>query len=240
MKKYLILIFALAISLVTLAQEPRVDTVAVMILDRMSDVIGDLNSCRFTLNRSFDIQDPDLGTVTHSGTDEVYMKGPDKMLVHSAGEKGHIGFYYSSDLFTIYSFDENNYATIEAPSTILATIDSVHKAYGIEFPAADFFYPTFTDDILERFGTIAYLGRKVVNNKECFHLLASNKELIVQFWISNDAYNLPEKFIIIYKSKENIRYEASFCNWELNPDIPDAVFNFLPPPMAARISILAR
>ena len=62
----------------------------------------------------------------------------------------------------------------------------------------------------------------------------------VQYWISNDTYYLPKKYLIIYKDKKNMQYEGTFSNWELNPDIPDAVFEFTSPPKAREIQILAK
>ena len=220
------------------AQEAQKDTVAVIILQRMSDVIGDLTSVSFDLNTSIDVINYEYGIETQFGLDEVYMVGPDKMLVHNYGPKGHRGFWYNAEIFTYYSFDENNYAVIEAPATIIETIDTIHKKYGIIFPAADFFYPTFTEDVLDYFDNVIYLGQKVVDEKNCFHVLATNKDLIAQFWISNDAFSLPKKYMLIYK--DNMQYEATFSNWQLNPEIPPSAFNFLPPPKAQQISILAK
>jgi hypothetical protein len=240
MKKILLLIIGVNLSLFTWAQTPRVDTVAVMILNRMADVIGDLHSCSFTLITSADEQDQEFGLVKHTGTSDVYMAGPDKMLVHSYGDKGHRGFWYNGWQIACYSFDENNYAIVDAPPNIIDAIDTINKNYGIEFPAADFFYPTFTDDILAQFETIVYLGKEKLREQECFHILASNKDLSVQFWIANDAYNLPQKFIIIYKNEGNKQYDATFSNWQLNPEIPVSVFEFMPPPKAAEITLMPR
>jgi hypothetical protein len=227
-------------SLATRAQAPRIDTAAVMILNRMADVIGSLNSCSFTLKVSFDVADPEFGLVKHMDKDEVYFSGPDKMMIHAYGDKGHRGFWYNGNRLAYYSFDENNYAIIDAPPTTIATIDTVNKAYGIEFPAADFFYPTFVDDILGQFDTLVFIGKNVIDDRECFHILAKNKDLIVQFWIANDAYNLPQKEVIIYKNEANKQYEASFSNWELNAQIPGAIFEFMPPPRAAEITLIPR
>ena len=222
------------------AQETQKDTVAVMILQHMSDVIGDLTSVSFDLSTSIDVKNHKYGIETKFGHDQVYMAGPDKMLVHAWGPKGHRGFWYNGTVFTYYSFDENNYADIPAAPTIIETIDTIHEMYGITFPAADFFYPTFTIDILDQFDNIFFLGMKIVEGDECFHILASNDKMIAQFWISNDAFNLPKKFILIYKDKENMQYEATFNNWDLNPDIPPSAFDFLPPPGAQKISIMAK
>ena len=240
MKKIILIMAVISVSLVSRAQTPRVDSVAVMILNRMADIIGDLNSCSFTLNISFDTPDPDFGLVKHSETAEVYMSGPDKAMIHSYGDKGHRGFWYNGSQVAYYSFDENNYAIVEAPPTIIAMFDTINKHYDIEFPAADFFYPTFTDDVLNQFDNIIYLGEREIDNQECFQILAFNSNMSVQFWIANDAYNLPIKFVILYKNQGNKQYEATFSNWKLNPVIPAAVFEFMAPPKANKITLMPK
>jgi hypothetical protein len=62
----------------------------------------------------------------------------------------------------------------------------------------------------------------------------------VQFWIENDAFKLPKKYVIIYKDNNNYQYEAVFNNWKVNPLIPDAVFEFTPPAQASLVKILAK
>jgi hypothetical protein len=239
MKKFLLIFTVLAVSLTASAQAPRVDTVAVMILNRMADVIGDLKSCSYNLSTSSDVSDYDHGIIKQLGTNEVYMVGPDKMLVHSYGDKGHHGYWYNGEKTSYYSFDENNFTTVETPSGIINTITFLNINYGLEFPAADFFYPTFTDDILDQYKNIVYLGTSMINGKECFNILASNENQSVQFWIANDAYNLPQKFVITYKNTD-MQYEATFSNWNLNAEIPNSIFEFMPPPLAAPIVLLPK
>jgi len=240
MKKLLIGILFSSLFLGLAAQEEQKDTVAVMILQRMSDVIGDMNSVSFDLTTSIDVDDYKYGMIKQFGRDEVYLVGPDKMLVHEYGYKGHRGFWYNGETITYYSFDENNYAVIPAPDNIIATIDSVHHTYGIIFPAADFFYPTFTADVLDYFDDVIFLGKKIVDGMECFHILATNKDMSAQFWIANDAFNLPHKFILTYKNENNRQYESTFSNWKLNPEIPNSAFNFLPPPQAVEIYLMPK
>jgi hypothetical protein len=222
------------------AQEARKDTIAVMILQRMSDVIGDLTSVNIELSTSVDVEDLEHGVIKKFGRYEVYLVGPDKMLVHGYGYKGHRGFWYNGETTTYYSFDENNFAVIPSPPTIIQTIDSIHYTYGIDFPAADFFYPTFTEDVLNFFDNVIYLGKETVDGEECFHILSSNKEISAQFWISNNAFNFPKKFVLTYKNKNNQQYESTFTKWELNPDIPNSAFEFLPPQQATEIFLVPK
>jgi hypothetical protein len=224
------------------AQRPPIDTVAVMLLDRVSVIIGQLGSCSYTLHTSQDVViEYDLGIIKQLDVHEVHMLGPDKMLINSRGDKGHRGYWYNGKKLAYYSYDENNYVIIGAPPNIIATIDTVHKTYGIDFPAADFFYPTFTDDLIDNSDLIRYLGTAKANGKDCFRIIAKNEEMSIQIWIADDAFLLPVKMVIVYHGKNNAKqYEATFSNWQINPDLPAAMFEFNPPHSARKISILVK
>jgi len=241
MKKSLLVISLFVFPLIIFSQEEeKIDSVAVFILDKMSNVIGDLESVSFSQHTSLDVLNEFNISETHSGTSTVSMVGPDKLIAQISGDLGNKGYWYNGEFITYYSFDENNYVTLEAPDNIIEMIDSMHVAYDFKFPAADFFYPSFTDDILEHFTTIKYLGKKNVNGESCYHILAANNTTNVQLWVSSKMQNLPKKIIIIEKDGRNPRYEATFSDWILNPIIPDSMFEFTPPPKSKLISILAK
>jgi len=216
--------------------QPADDPAAVQVLDQMSDVIGDLGSCRFTLQISRDVDEHDVGLVKRFAVDEVYMVGPDKMRIDTRSDNGHKGYWYDGKNISYYSYDENNYATVEAPDTILETIEAVHRDYGVDFPAADFFFPNFTDDLIEGTDRIVFLGKKMVAGKDCFHVMASSKSMGIQLWIADDALNLRVKFCITYHDQPKApQYEATFSDWQLNPVLPVAMFDFTAPRTAARL-----
>jgi hypothetical protein len=222
------------------SQNEQVDPVAVLILDKMSDLIGDLQSCSFDITTRQDRNDPDHGWVTEHSKSTIIFDGPDRMQVQRNGEKGQEGFWYNGEEVSYYSYDQNNFVRIPMPETTLATIDTLNTKFGTEIPAADFFYPAFTDDLLQAFPTILYLGKKSVDGEGCYHIKASNQEMVVQFWISDMTYKLPVRYNIVYKDKSNMQYESHFTNWDLNPVIPPSVFDFMPPKNAKAIKILAR
>jgi len=238
MKKLLAIFLSFAVSAAVIAQKSQVDSVAIMILDHMSDVIGGLNSCSFKLTTSRDIVDYDFGTIKRLGYDEVQMSGPDKMVVKTSSDRGENGYWCNGEDVFYYSFTENNFATVKAQTDIVSTITNLNQSYGIDFPAADFFYPTFTDDIIANYPVVKYAGMKNVEGNPCFHIIASNEKQTVQFWIANDTFFLPKKFVLTYKDKDNLQYEATFNDWIVNPDLPDAIFSFLAPPNAHRINLL--
>lgn len=241
MKKHLFLSSLLLSILFGYSQEIKQhDSTAIFILDKMADIIGDLESVTFQMNNSTDKFDINNNIEKHYSTSVVSFSGPDKLMAKTEGSNGNKGFWYDGSYLSFYNFDENNYVTLVAPETTLEMIDEMHVNYNFQFPAADFFYPNFTDDMMEQFDSIKFLGKKTINNEECYHIMATNNELNVQLWISNETYLLPKHFIIIYKNKSNLQHQSTFSNWLINPDIPDAVFDFLPPPNARLISILKK
>ncbi len=224
------------------AQVKKPDTIAVAIFDRMSEIIGEMSSVSFTLKIRNDEVDQDLGLVTKFRESQVHFNGPTQMQIHSYGEKGHRGYWYNGDALTYYSFEENNYAVIESSgNNTIEMINEINDKYGIDFPAADFFSPTFTDDVLSNFDELKYVGKQTIESKECFYIIVKRNDMIVQLWIANDALNLPVKMLIMeIGGKVTEQYEATFSNWDINPFLPDAMFKFQTPPKAKKISILPR
>ena len=120
-------------------------------------------------------------------------------------------------------------------------IDSINSHYDIEFPAADFFYPAFTDDLLQASDSLTFVGMERMGSKEYFHIISYGKAMDIQFWINNDAYNLPARFSITYKNKPGApQYLAMFSDWQLNPALPAAMFDFLPPPDATLVRMMSK
>lgn len=241
MKKYAITILLLALPFFGQSQGARkIDSAAVYILDRMADIIGELEAVSFNLETAADRLDDKQKIETHYSTSHVRMTGPDKMVFQKYGDKGKYGFWYNGAYASMYSYEENNYVTLEAPGNIIAMIDSMHSRFDFQFPAADFFYPSYTDDILEDFNTLEYLGKTVVDGEDCFYIRATSENMHFQLWISSSNLNLPKRFIIIQKGQQNLRFESVFKNWDINPNIPNSVFEFLPPPGARLIDIMEK
>ena len=223
----------------TQPQVRRIDTVAVAILDKMSAVIGDLSSCSVTIKSNYDITSKELGLIKHSDEQQLFLHGPDKMLVKSDGDRGSRDFYFDGTKLSYYSLDKNQYGQIDAPMSLVEMIDTVSKLYGIEFPAADFLYPSFVDDILADSKELVYLGLTKVDGKDCYHIAGKGIDKTFQFWISDDAYTLPLKMVIVYTNQEmNPQYEAVLSDWQVNPNLPDALFTFTIPHKAQRVKLV--
>jgi hypothetical protein len=239
-KKLLIFLFSVVITAGHLqAQTRRIDTVAVAILDKMSAIIGQLSSCSVNIRSNYDVNSKELGLIKHSDEQQLFLHGPNQLLLKSEGDQGSRDFYFDGKTLSYYSMDKNQYGQIEAPVNVIEMIDTVNKLYGIEFPGADFFYPTFVDDILSESKTVVYLGLTKVDGKECYHIAGATQDKTYQFWISDDAFSLPMKMVIIYTNKDmHPQFEATLSDWQVNPSLPDALFTFTIPHRARKVKLI--
>lgn len=204
------------------------DSRAIDALDLMSDTIGELAASSYTLDTVRGFQD---GTEKF-GEHDVYMRGPDKMYIHTVGSKGEKSTWYDGKQLARYSFSDNSYAVVDAPDNIIKAIDFISTTYGVDIPAADFFYPSFTDDVLEQFNQLLFIGDKMLDGKETIAVLASNEAQNVHLWIDK-ATNLPLKLVMESKTSTNEFYMAKFSNFRVNPDLPDMLFAINPPTNSA-------
>ena len=236
--RFLLISFICLLTSQIKAQTSKIDTVAVSVLDRMSAMIGELSSCSVKIKSNYDVSSQALGLVKHSDEEHLYIGGPDKLLLRSEGDKGNRYIMYNGKTLSYYSIDKNHYSQVDVPSTVVEMIDHMNKTYGIVFPVADFLYPGFVDDILAESNDIVLLGMTKVDGKDCFHIAGTTKDKTYQFWIADDAFYLPLKMVIVYTNKPlNPQFEATYYDWQINPNLPGSIFEFKIPKSAKKIKL---
>lgn len=214
------------------------DERAVKSLDKLSETIGKLNSVSYTLNTTVISINAEKEVEQSSNEHDVYMRGPDKIHLYSKGTKGRKGYWYDGKNFSYFSYDNNAYDIVDVPDKIIDAIDFIHHKYGIDFPAADFFYPTLTDDVLNGFDKLLYWGDSLIDDKQLTEIEALNRDDRLLVWIDKKK-NLPYKVIWSQnKQGQKLQYEAVFSNWKSNPDLPDMLFEFEPPADSRKVALV--
>jgi hypothetical protein len=212
------------------------DPKALSAMDSLGVTIGNLTSCSFALSTNISYSDSGKIKWKHKQSD-VYMRGPDKMYIYTADETSRKGYYYSGSDLALFNFDDLTYEVVKAPSNIMTTIDSVHKTFGIDFPASDFFFPTLTGDMINDFDSIYVSGSSKIEGIACKEINASSAKMNA-FISIDELTNLPKRLEIYYLGdKKGESYAITFSNWITNPVLPDQMFSFAPPPNAVKTSL---
>ena len=237
MKKHIsILAVTLLSSLSLWAMPARIDTVAVTVLDRMSALMADIKSGSVVVKSNYDVATQELGLVKHADEEHLYWDATNKLYMSAEGDKGIRNFFYNGKTFTYYSFTKNQYAQTNAPTNTIDMIDTMNRSYGIDFPAADYLYQSFVDDILKEANSIEMLGMVKVGGKNCFHIAGTSNDKTFQFWITEAPFYLPAKMVVVYTNDPmRPQYEATYNDWQINPVLPNSIFEFQTPPNAKKI-----
>lgn len=236
--KYQIIYLLLGILFLTSCncEKPKyLEEEAILSFDEMSGTIGDMTSCSYTIEVQSLRGGGEMKQVTH----DVYFKGPDKIYIYSKGEDLSRGYWYNGSQFAYYNYLEKTYDTVHAPGTIIQTIEAIHEKYGVYFPAADFFYPTFTDDMIDNFDSILFLNKEKLKQKSLMDIVGLNAEKEVLFTLTKDDNGVLPIGLSIYKHNEKAKlvYDADIYNWRSNPNLPDRLFNFVPREDAKRVKL---
>lgn len=239
-KVFLTLLCCFSVFIHTQAQSARVDSIAAYILQRMSMTMQSIESCSFNSETNYDVWQDELGYIKHSNSAGIYIQFPNKLKVNQRGDNGHQSLIYDGSLFVNYSFDKNQYSSIPVEGDIVQVMDTINKTFGIDFPAADFFYSSFLEDLVNTGGNLVYLGITKVGDKNCFHIAGKDvNDTGFQFWITEDDYFLPVKMVLIYKTSDGqSQFEAKYSDWKLNETYPSSLFEFVIPPKANEVKLI--
>jgi hypothetical protein len=202
----------------------KYDSRAILSLDKMSESIGELSSCSYTIN----IVNNENDSVQIVKEHDVYMSGPDKMYIYSKGAKGTESYWFDGESLSYFSYSRNEYTTVVAPGTTIEGISFLHEKYGIDFPASDFFYPELTDDLMANYESILYSEDDSFDDLKSITIVCSNANETLKIWINKDS-NLPLGMLITSKISKGTSYEAVFSNLKVNPKLTATLFEFSPP-----------
>ena len=214
------------------------DENAISTLDEMTATIGDLSTCSLTVIAEIKKHEGEELVITNRIAD-VYFKGNNRMHVYSENDQKRRGLWYSDSELAWYDFDAMTYDVVAAPATTIQTIDSISRTFDVEFPAADVFYPTLTDDLIENFDTVVVVRNREFEGKSCLEINATNTILDV-YLLVDQASHLPVQLMIYSIDNSDESYVATYSNWRLNPNLPDDIFEFTPPENATKTSFFNR
>ncbi|UXP31792.1 DUF2092 domain-containing protein [Reichenbachiella agarivorans] len=237
------LLLAISLSIFILScesgQKELYDEAAINSLDSLTQTIGRLHSVSLTINVQSDkFENGEL--ISKFSQSDVYMRDSNRMYIYTDNELFRKGFWYDGKQLATLLYNENQYDIIDVPNTIIAMIDSTHNHFKLDFPAADFFYPTLTDDLINHFDTIVALGQRQIMKTSYTEINATNANLDVYILIDPNT-KLPKQLEIYYLGeRKGEKYIATFSNWRTNPHLPESLFMFTPPKDATKETIIVK
>jgi len=221
---------SLMVSTGALAQAPAVDSAAVQKLKRMSDFLEGLQ--HFSVNTQSIIEETRFSghRVDYDLSAKVTIKRPNKLSAVRTGELLNEQLLYNGKTLTLYRPSDNTYATAAAPDTIEKMIDFARETVGILLPAADLVYRGAYPLMMQDVSLATVVGKAVVRGVRCDHLLFSRPGVDFQIWIAEGKQPWPCKYVVTdTDTPAKLSITTFLGDWNINPKVNDASFNFVPP-----------
>src|SRR6516165_5959350 len=167
---------------------------------------------------------------------------PDRLRIEverSDGEKGLV-IFNGKDL-TVYTADKNVYATVSKQGTLDQAIKYALDELKIRVPLAMMLLSTLPSELDDFVVSADYVETTTITDVPCDHLaVRTAKGVDFQVWMAQGSEPLPRRVVITYKDETGQpQFWADLFNWNLAPEVSDALFTFTPPNGADRIQFLA-
>ena len=146
--------------------------------------------------------------------------------------------FFDEGLLTVFNSDRGFYAQTTIPEGTQSALDFAVNEVGIEEPLLDLISQDVAGHLLEDAEETSYLGHSLVRGEIYHHLAIRFPEVDMQVWVAVDGPALPGKLSISSKWEGGAPRFVAFLDWEVDPDIPDGMFEFEAPDGAVEIDFL--
>ena len=126
------------------------------------------------------------------------------------------------------------------PPTVDQALDWVFEQTSTVIPLGDFLYADIYARLMTDVQRGVYLGIHEAAGLPCHHLSFEQATIDWQIWIEAGKEPLPRKLVITYKTEDEVpQYAVTIRKWNLEANLPDALFAFSPPEGATRVETVA-
>ena len=222
--------------------QPPSELQAVSILKNMSEYLAHTERYSVTIRDGYDVVQESGHKIDFGEFRIVAVSRFDRLrieVVRSDGQKDLVSF--DGKDMTIYTTNHDIYAASSRQGTLDQAIKYALDDLKIRMPLALMFLSTLPSE-LDNIGVSAdYVEKTTITDVPCDHLAVRTAGGVdFQVWIAQGDEPLPKRIVITYKDENGQpQFSADFSNWNLAPDISDALFAFTPPNGAERIQFLA-
>ena len=215
---------------------------AMPILKKMSEYLAQAGRFSVNVRNGYDVVQESGQKIEFGELRKVIVSRPDHLRIEterSDGEKGLVIF--DGKQITVYPPNENVYASASKPGTIDETIQYAVSDLKVRVPLAMMLLSTLPSEIDRRVVSADYVEKTTILDVPCDHLaVRTGQGVDFQVWVAQGEQPLPRRIVITYISETGQpQFWADLSDWNLAPEISDALFAFTPPNGAERIQFLA-
>lgn len=215
---------------------------AMPILKKMSEYLAQAGRFSVNIRNGYDVVQESGQKIEFGEVRKVTVSRPDHLRIETERSDGGKGLViFDGKQITVYLPNENVYASASKPGTIDETIQYAVSDLKVRVPLAMMLLSTLPSEIDSRVASADYVEKTTILDVPCDHLAVRTRQGVdFQVWVAQGEQPLPRRIVITYISETGQpQFWADFSDWNLAPEISDALFAFTPPNGAERIQFLA-
>jgi hypothetical protein len=220
-------------------QSAAIEPGADQILRKMSEFLAGLEQFSVQTENTLEVILRSGQKIQYDTPAEVLIQRPNKLRADRRGDIVNQEFYYDGKTLTLYSMEQNCYASVEAPPSIEQMLDFARESLDLYAPGGDLLYKNAYDILTEDVTSGFYVGMSVVGGIKCHHLAFRGNEVDWQIWVEDGDNPLPKKFIVTSKWLTGApQFTVVTKGWDLSPKVTEGMFTFVPPKGAQKIDFI--
>ena len=221
------LIFALGVAPVK-AESPAGD--AKVILKAMSDYVGSQKTIELSFDSDIEVITSQLEKIQFTNSGEALLSRPDKLRVHRVGGYADVALYFDGKTASVFGKHINGYVQFNAAGSVDQLLEALRLGHGIALPGADLLLSNSYEVLVADVKEAKYMGRGVVDGRECEHLAFRNFDTDWQLWVEVGKHPIPRKLVITSKTMNSApQYTLRVKSWKTDVQPAPNAFAFVPP-----------
>ncbi len=200
------------------------------LLRAMSDYVGSQAAIELTFDSDIEVITPQLEKIQFTNSGEALLSRPDKLRARRVGGYSDVEMFFDGRTVNIHGKSVNGYAQFQGPETVDQLIEALRLGHGVALPGADLLLSNSYDLLVAGVEEAKYIGRGVVDGRECEHLAFRNFDTDWQLWVEVGDKPIPRKLVITSKTLNGApQYTLRVRSWKTGVTPARDAFSFVPP-----------
>ena len=226
----------------TRTAKPELDEKANAVLKRMAEFLSQAQRFSVTVDIGFDAVQESGQKIEYGETRQIVLRRPEHLRLDATKRDGSKStVLFDGKAITVIHPQENVYGTVTKPGSVEEAVAYFVHDLDMRLPLAELLNSQLAQRLPAQVRTAAYVEPSSIAGVPCDHLALRGDEADLQVWVAQGAQPLPRRLVITYRQADGRpQFWAQFSDWNLSPEVPDALFAFTPPTGAAQIAFSPR
>jgi hypothetical protein len=222
----------------TSAANPEMEAQAMAVLKRMAELLTQAQRFNVMVDTGFDVVQDSGQKFEFGETRQIVLRRPDRARIEATKRNGSkSGMFFDGKDLAVFNTKENVYATVARPGTVDEAIAYFLNDLDMRLPLAELLSSQLAKTLSEHVRAAAYVEPSQIAGVPCDHLALRGDQADLQLWVAQGNQPLPRRLVITYTREDGRpQFWAQFGEWNLAPEVPDALFVFTPPAGATKIA----